>query len=699
MSEKRTTSEYMGYLAVVVSMALVIFGKDIFKNSWGLSALHQLPSPALYVWTALAVAGLALIVFKKTIWPFTLMEKHFWQPQYTKARWVWLAGIIIIFGLFRLQGHFWGMGYNNLANFAQKEVTLFRWYEYGGTLLPWWIYKFLDLTGISKLTAAEWGYRLISFISGAVYIIYACKLARLFTDDDRMRTGFLLLLLFGGQLIYFMGMPENYIMLPALLLVQTVLAAQRHISGTTNGLLKLWLVTALGVFVHFIFICTLPAVLYASFSPGRPEASRPGKAGLIIGLGAIVVGLVWIYWRASTDIFVESRLLHIAVNPATPYYSLIGMKNLSEKLNALFFMVPLFPLYGLAALTSFRRASQNRQTSYLMLLTMAMLLTAFIINPPNGMARELALFGFLFLGLILWGGYVLVASESFAKMGLAGRLPYMALLLIIPVIWLYQVPESGIKFLKGYLGHNEFKYESALVAFRDYYYKQGRFGDADREEQSIRGSAPGRLESDLISDLFYHKRYADALEFADRLVERFPYQGNYRIQRGNILKHFKRYEEAESEFKLAIRLNSEDLTAYHFLSELYRENKLEHKCLEVLNRARSISPTDSVIMVDFIGFHYRMRDYEKADSLSDIMLDKHPGDPYGYMYKGLLLERNKQPQRAADNYLKFIGLDKDLPEVPIIRQRLERIAPERLDSLDTALKEQYFKIKSVEPTE
>ena len=698
MNEKRIIFKYLSYLAIAVSVVLFLFGVDIFKNSWGLSSLHYLPSYVMYVWLGLVVLSLIPLSLGKTIWPLTILEKHLWRQEYMKIRWAWLCFIIIIFWLLRIHGHFWGNGYINLGNFAQHDVTLFRWYEYGGTLIPWFIYKFLALIGFSKMTAAIWGYRLISFASGVVYIIFAHRLAGLFSDDDRTRTGFLLLVVFGGQLLFFMGMLENYTLLPAIFMVQTVLASKRHISGSTNDLLKLLAVTALGVFADFIFICTLPAVLYCALSPGRKDRPRPAKIGLIVGVLTIIIGLVWIYWKSSTDIFVESRILHVSVNPATPYYSLIGMKNLSEKLNVIFFMVPLIPLFGLAIVTSLRKFSQFRQTTYFLLIALGQLLVVFIANPYNGTAREIPFYGFLCLGLVFWGAYALIGSKAFFKNELAGRLPLIALLFIVPVIWLWHAPESGITYLKNYFTHNETKYESALAAFRDYYFVMGNYTRANEEEQSIRGSAPGRLESDLISDLYYHKRYDDALEYADRLVERFPYQGKYRIQRGNILEYFKRFNEAESEFKTAIKLNPDDMTAYHFLSELYRQNKLEHKCIEVLNQAQEISPGDSLIVVDLIGYYYRTHDFKRADSLTNLILKDHPGEPYGHMYKGLLLDRTKQPKQAVDQYLTFIWLNKDLPEVELIRKRLERLAPQRLDSLDNELKSKYYKTEGTVPT-
>ncbi len=697
MSEKKTIFEYLSYLAIAVSVILILFGVDIFKNSWGLSGLHYLPSYVLYVWVGLIVLSLIPLVLKKSIWPFSILEKHLWRPEYSKIQWTWLGLIIVIFWLLRIQGHFWGNGYINLGNFARHDVTIFRWYEYGGTLVPWFIYKFFVLIGISKMAAALWGYRLISSASGAVYIICAHRLARLLSDDDRTRTGFLWLVVFGGQLLFFMGMLENYTLLPAIFMVQTVLTVKRHISGSTNDLLKLWLVTTIGVFADFMFICTLPAVMYSTFSPGRKDQPRPGKIGLITGLLTIVIGLVLVYWKSSTDIFVESRLLHVSVNPATPYYSLIGMKNLSEKLNAIFFIVPLVPLFGLAIVMSLKKFSQFRQTTYFILVTLSQLLVIFIANPYNGTAREIPFYGFLSLGLVLWGSYALVSAGAYIKIGLAGRLPLIALVMAVPVIWLWHAPESGVAFLKNYFEHNQTKYEPALGAFRDYYFVRGNYARANEEEQSIRGSAPGRLESDLISDLYYHERYTDALEYADRLVERYPYQGKYRIQRGNILEYFKRFTEAENEFKTAIKLNPDDMTAYHFLSELYRQNKLEHKCIEVLDRAQAIAPGDSLIVIDLIGYYYRMRDFRKTDSLTDMILKEHPGEPYGHMYKGLLLEQTKQPDRAVDQYLAFIWLNKDLPEVEIIRKRLEKMAPQRLDSLDVAIKGKYYKVGGTAP--
>ena len=86
---------------------------------------------------------------------------------------------------------------------------------------------------------------------------------------------------------------------------------------------------------------------------------------------------------------------------------------------------------------------------------------------------------------------------------------------------------------------------------------------------------PGALQSRLVGDLYAHGRYSESFDYANQLVERYPYNYLYRSQRANLLNYYKRFNEAEAELDTAIILSPYSIEPYHFLSELYREQRLE----------------------------------------------------------------------------------------------------------------------------
>ena len=186
----------------------------------------------------------------------------------------------------------------------------------------------------------------------------------------------------------------------------------------------------------------------------------------------------------------------------------------------------------------------------------------------------------------------------------------------------------------------------------------------------------------MVNDLYVHDRYTEALEYAERLIERHPYNAHYRMQYGNVLLHFDRYGDAERELLTASRLSPDNPEIYHFLGELYREMRNGDKCLASIQHGLSLDPDNLLLLVDLTGYYYLKREYQSADSMIDVVMEINPEEPYAYMYRGLLAERAGHRQHALTAYRKFIELDDLLPEVPQIRERIERLAPGSLDSSD-----------------
>ncbi len=332
------------------------------------------------------------------------------------------------------------------------------------------------------------------------------------------------------------------------------------------------------------------------------------------------------------------------------------------------------------------RGSEDRRGgwAFVAVLAIGQFLLLFILDPKNGMIREIPMLAGLLSGFIFWSAYRL-SSETDTDSNIPNwrdRLALPALILIIPTLVVHLSPSLTITRLDAYLENNEFKYESTLLAMRDYYLTKEEYDLADQRERSVRGKVPDNLKSQMVNDLYVHDRYTEALEYAERLIERHPYNAHYRMQYGNVLLHFDRYGDAERELLTASRLSPDNAEIYHFLGELYREMRNGDKCLASIQHGLSLDPDNLLLLVDLTGYYYLKREYQSADSMIDVVMEINPEEPYAYMYRGLLAERAGHRQHALTAYRKFIELDDLLPEVPQIRERIERLAPGSLDSSD-----------------
>ena len=110
---------------------------------------------------------------------------------------------------------------------------------------------------------------------------------------------------------------------------------------------------------------------------------------------------------------------------------------------------------------------------------------------------------------------------------------------------------------------------------------------------------------------------------------------------------------------------------------------MESKCHDVLTRALKIDPKNTTILTDLANYYYRARQFKKVDSLCDSITSLNPNEAYPYMFKGLIAEANGRDEQAKAYYEKFIDLGENLPEVTLIRKRLNNIVLKMRDSTTT----------------
>ncbi len=193
-------------------------------------------------------------------------------------------------------------------------------------------------------------------------------------------------------------------------------------------------------------------------------------------------------------------------------------------------------------------------------------------------------------------------------------------LLFLPALVVHLSPGMTVRSVDKFLTYNDTKYESAYLAMRDYYFVSGNFAEADRRDQSIVTKSKGGLESRLVEDLYAHDRVDESFAYANRLVESDPYNPTYRMQKGNLLKHYKKYDAALAQYDTAIALDPYRTDLYHYRADLYREMGMKEKQFSELERAENIDPQSTLILADLAGYYYTAGTYLLTDSLSDVII-------------------------------------------------------------------------------
>jgi len=671
-------------IAILLTFLLPAFGGRLFNINWGMTQTATLPNGLYITWLILTALTLALLLFGRQQDILTsAMSKLLWNSSYSVYRWVLLLALLAVFVIFRFDAHLYGNSYIRIANFAQKSKAIFHWYDYGGTTLPYLFYALFKTLGITKITSATLGYQTASFLSGGLFTILTYKTASILHDNPTRRTNFFLMVMLSGTMLFFFGLVENTIFMPTLAALMILFAAKLIKTGPSTGKFTAMLgFAAIGVFTNILFLTVIPAVIYAGIVSAGKRDGALQRFGITISGLIMIAGLIFVYITAGGNVFLEDKLLYLTGKQPLPTYSLFSLPHLADLLNLLVAIIPLFLLFITAALFYPRSKGHRDISTFFAVLAIGQLLLLFVLDPKNGMIREIPMFAGLLTGFIFWGAYRLsdIDETEPNTSRWQHRLALPALLLILPTLIVHLAPTLTVKRLDAFLEKNEFKYESALLAMRDYYLTNEEYDLADKREQSLRGKVPGYLKSQMVNDLYAHGRYTEALEYAERLIERHPYNASYHMQYGNVLKYFKRYRDADRELLTALQLDPDNAELYHFLSELYRETRNGEKCLAAIQSGLELEPDNMLLLVDLTGFHYLKRDYQTTDSLIRVIMDIDPDEPYAYMYRGLIAERAGRRQHAITAFQKFIELDEYLPEVPRIRERIERLSPNTPDS-------------------
>lgn len=664
------------FFLLAISLIIVAFGGKFIAVNWGIDQAASLPTYLYLFWLILSVAVMLWLLIRppeKSI--ITSYSDLLWNDRKNLARLIFLLFFLAIFVIFRYQAHLYGNGYIRISNFAQRAKPVFRWYECGGTIIPYLFYKVIPLLGFGKETAAEWGYRIVSFFSGVSFLLILFKIAELITADRTKRILILLLVLFSGFSLFFFGMIDVYPILVPLGALFVYIMIKLLKERNSIYLYYLWGLVILSLVINLQFLTAIPAAIYATISHLQKKWGEFSLIGWISAVSALAAGVVIIYLLSGNDIAVENAILLLHGKPPEADYGLFGKHHLLDILNLFFQMMPLFLAFIFFAILSIKDVLKDNISLSLRIMTGTQFICLFIIDPKNGMARDFVSYGFLMTGFLFLGVYTISIDSSRLKLSNKVRniLTLAALLLFLPALLLHLSPETAVSNLDKFLTYNETKYGSAYLAMRDYYYLNKNFGEADRREQAIVSKAKGALESRLVEDLYAHERVDESIAYANRLVESDPYNPTYRMQRGNLLKHFKKYNDASAQYDTAIMLDPYRTELFHYRADLYREMGLKQKQFEELKKAEKIDPENTLILADLASYYYTAGIYYLTDSLADLIISLDSTSAYAYMYKGLVAERNIEPEKALQFYYKFDRLGQRLPELTYIRKRINEL--------------------------
>lgn len=118
----------------------------------------------------------------------------------------------------------------------------------------------------------------------------------------------------------------------------------------------------------------------------------------------------------------------------------------------------------------------------------------------------------------------------------------------------------------------------------------------------------------------------------------------------------KLYDEAINYFKKAAFYNYNKAQTYERLSESYLSKKDTTGALDALQQGLKVYPGNSAILVQLINIYEKANRLNEAMKYLDLAISKEPNNESFYLFRGILLDRMKNPEDAIKSYLKAIEL-------------------------------------------
>lgn len=611
-------------LALLLTLGLFALASFYpIESMWGLNHLAFLPDLFTYLFWAVAIVILALMIVPVSTDRFDKVLHGLSSFIWERGGWsklLFAAVFTFTFTAFRSQTHFLGDGYTLLSIFGQGESFIRRWAEPSSIFI---IRKLQWLLGGYTRQTTLWACQMLSITSGAVVVLNFISIAARIGKNAKGRLAALISLLFSGVILLFFGYVEYYPLLwaSATTFVRLGLAFLEH--GR-----RLWLVLlmyALTVLMHLEAIFFLAGVAYLigiKFSRQPPVFSLGLRKLLMIG-GITLTGVLFFIWLLKDQVSFAAVFLPIFTGPPqAPEYALLSVKHAADLLNQALVMFPGILVVGVSLIRQREKRPTDSATVFLGLLSIGSLLFLFLIDPALGMARDWDLMSLTLLApmLLLLRSLNGVPNKMSAKVIIA-YLMVCALCSTAYVAANTRSPASEKRF-HSLLQNYGTKDDTGWAIYAYYYLNGGKYDRATEIAQFME-------KAGIRLDKTYHV-LAVLSNKAGQL------------------------SEAERYYQLALSLRPYHPLLKNELGQVYLKQGKYHKALSTLKEARRINPTLTFITEGVGLAHYRLGHLDSANSIADALFMGDKNSPGGHLLRMIIAITQNDVNTARYHFKEYL---------------------------------------------
>lgn len=654
-------------IAVLTMTALFVIGRFsggyLFDNHWSFIHWRFLDSWYLALWSVTLI-GLGALLWKR---PGLLTF-----PNLSKRVILVAVGLLVaLVVLFRFDSFVFGGSNLLVADVAQSEVNVHRWFQAGTSLIVNGLYAILSpfMSKANDAGVAAW--TMLSFACTLATMLASVHLAGLLTREKARRVSLFILLFFGPQMILMFGFPGIEPVVVAFSSWFALIAVRLIQQFTVRRLAALWVLVLAGLFMHYTLIYLLPAAIFVTIATiGSSRARR--TTAIITGLIGLVAIVVLACVRASNDLEFSTFLLFLTGKNPHPDYSIFSPRHLGDIGQLLFLTMP--HLLALPLLWNSQRRDHflGRLTALAAVMTLSGLTALMMLDPRNGMPFDYPrLVAYLYPVSLLAAVVIARLPEERSATRLVSLLALVSIMIPISYLPTYTNIERADGHLADYLEQHNDLYQEGCFAFRDAYFHNGNLDQANAWEWKVPTYSLEYKGLQGCYDLAARDDEAEAIRILNHMIAEDPYWTGPRSLLVSIQMKMNRYELAKPHIDTCLILEPYHKDFHIHLYSYYRESRRFDKAIESIQRAMELFPNDNNIVAD-LGFAFcRIRAFDRADSIATKLLVEFPDEPLAHSLKATVYEIHGELKNAIFHYQRFIELAPDDPDVPAARKQID----------------------------
>ncbi len=654
---------YLLLLVIVVFLAGRLWGSALFDNNWSFNQWQSLSGWYILLWFLAAIlTALLFVSFGERI------------AQFLNSRLRVVVVSVVMFGLlllFQFDSFLYSGGNLRVAQVAQTDTVIYRWFEYGTILAVSWLNTFFSLFDIHYNAAGVYAWKVFSLACTLLSLIAGLKLAKELAAHVASRFYLFLILFFGPHAVLHFGFVGVE---PVVVTISTwfALAAVRLRNHyATMRLLALWGIVLVGLSMHYTSIYLLPAVVYVTVR-GHKRKSRGQSIALAAGLGTYVGLLVLAYYWAGQNLEFAKSVLFLAGKLPHSDYGIFSGRHLGDVLQLCLLAFPQVIVVLYLVLARYR-VQTNNDDSLPLLLALSGATLVLILDPVHNIVLDFPRLTAYLFPLSLALAVQATRQENQSDNRLAALLAAVCLTLPLSYLPAYVRIAQADPYVTDYLEKHESFYMDGCLAFRDAYFYRKELDEANAWERKLPSKSPDYLNLEGVKALASQGEEAEALRTLYKTIAKNPYWSEPRALFVSIQTKLGRYALAKPQIDTCLMLEPYRKEYLINLYSYYRDIQSYPQALRGINETLEIFPDDFDLKTDLMIVYYRSGEPRTADSLAEVLLAADSTLPYPYLVKGLIAEMRNERQAAVSLYKKFVALGPNEPDTPAIQERLNEL--------------------------